>query len=179
MSRILPFFLSVSFLLAGCTAAKEVPPPSASSLVESSTSEELPAVNMVELANSLRAELEAQGLTIQEIQPYEGDLLVCAGDLPNSGHFFWYFSDTDTLAPLVFLNQDILDYEILNIGSIRILVGESNRFNGWKDFPAYYYADAAFVLDQDGRIPDSIYSSGTGNWGPITPPSKNLTLSAA
>lgn len=165
MRRFLIFALSL-LLLTGC-AAQETPavPAASSPAISAAASIDPPAVNMVELAEALRADLEAQGLTIREIQPYEGDLLVyAAGDFANSGRFFWYYADTDTLAPLYFCSRNILDYEILYTGCIRILAGEDNVFDGWKDFPAYCVSYAALPLKQSGEVDDTLYAGGTGSW---------------
>lgn len=155
MKKLLVSSLAL-LLLTGCAAQE--PPSSSSPASSAASSSSEKSVNMVELADSLRADLEAQGLVIREILPYEGDLMVYAGDSPQSGQFLWYYTKANTLAPMYYCGNNVLDYQILYTGCVRILAGEDNMFNGWKEFPVYYTAQTALVLDQEGNVNDPLYS---------------------
>ena len=150
----LAVFSLVLLLLTGCAAQE--PPADSSPATSAASSSPEKSVNMS--ADTLRSNLEAQGLNIREILPYEGDWMIYAEDSPDCGQFLWYYTKAEILAPLYVCTRNILDYEILYPGCIRILAGENNIFNGWKDFPTYYVAHTALVLDQEGNMNDPLYS---------------------
>ena len=149
----LAVFSLVLLLLTGCSAQEPLASSPAASAASSSSEK---SVNMS--ADTLRSNLEAQGLNIREILPYEGDWMIYAEDSPDCGQFLWYYTKAEILAPLYVCTRNILDYEILYPGCIRILAGENNIFNGWKDFPTYYVAHTALVLDQEGNMNNPLYS---------------------
>ena len=158
MKRTLVLLLSL-LLLAGCAPQEEPPVSSPATSAEEDVS---PTAKTLE---DFLAGLEAEGMTVRDLVPYEEDYLVVAEGSPTSGAFFWYYSKTSLAAPIYWCYNDILRYDILSSGSIRILAGENNFFNGWKDFPTYYEAQAHLDLS-GGEISDPIYAGGTAS--PLT-----------
>ena len=123
-------------------------------------------------AESLRAEYEAAGFTVREIVPYEGDFLVYYGDLPEGGLFQWVYTDTGLRAPLLFSGREVLDYEILSPGYIRVLEGGNNIYNGAaRAFPSYECAFASLPVSSEGDPFTDFHSSGNVHpetyWAPL------------
>lgn len=145
-------FLLCALLLSGCGAPKT--PPAASHAASSpAAGEEGPRAEIT--AEALRSEYEAQGLIVRQIVPYEGDFLVYAGSMAADGQFIWVYTDSGTHVPLLYSDHNVLSYDILYTGCIRVLEGEDNFHNGWKSFPAYYTAHAALAVDNEGRLTGS------------------------
>lgn len=171
MKRVLLLALVLLFL-SGCSA--ESPASSAPVSPETSPAEAAsPEAAEPITAESLRAEYEAEGFTVREIIPYEGDFLVYYGSEPYNGIFQWVYTETGLRAPLLFSGREILDYQIILPGQIRVLVGGSNVFNNAaRAFPVYEYATACLPLNRAG-IPLAQDSLGNGivrqsiYWAPL------------
>lgn len=165
MKRIL-FFVSVLLIMTGCSSVN--PPP-----VSPSDSPETIALDTESItAETLRAEYEAEGFTVREIVPYEGDFLVYYGSEPYNGIFQWVYTATGLHAPLLFSDREILDYTIISPGCVRILQGSANLYNGALSFPTYQYAATALPVWADGEIPTDLCTSGSVQqetyWAPVS-----------
>ena len=178
MKRLIPFLLTL-LLLTGCgaqtgsshAAAPKEPPTQEEPVSEKSSPEAEPAPEAI-TPESLKAEYEAEGFVVREIVPYEGDFLVYYGTEPYNGIFQWVYTDTGLRAPLLFSGREILEYEILQPGHIRVLVGGGNVFNGSaRAFPVYECAHAALPVTQEGEPFADLYSSGHTRqepyWAPL------------
>lgn len=168
MDRCLPLFLSV-LLLTGC-AARETPcvSPAASS------SAAPPVLTLApETLEAFQARLETEALSIRDIVPYGEDYLVVSEASPESTAFFWYYGKTSLAAPVCWCYRNILRYEILSCGRVRILLGENNFFNAQKDFPVYWEAEAHIGLS-GGEPSSSLYTDGTASekayYAPVSEP---------
>ena len=111
MKRTLVLLLSL-LLLAGCAPQEEPPVSSPATSAEEDVS---PTAKTLE---DFLAGLEAEGMTVRDLVPYEEDYLVVAEGSPTSGAFFWYYSKTSLAAPIYWCYNDILRYDILSSGSI-------------------------------------------------------------
>jgi len=187
MKRLLPLFLAL-LLLTGCAAPAEqqADPQGGPSAAEPQTSPDVsiepplpsqpdpqPQPDTAPITKaSLRAEYEAQGLTVREIVPYEGDFLVYCGNDPSGGIFQWVYADTGLRAPLLYCDQKVLNYEIQSIGSIRVLAGGPNLYNGSLSFPRQRYAIAQLPVSSEGTYMTDFYSSGFVSaetyWAPLS-----------
>ena len=179
MKRLIPFLLMFLLLTAcgaqsasGTPAAPTEPPPQEEQPSEKTAS--VPeAVPEAITAESLKAEYEAEGFVVREIVPYEGDYLVYCGTEPCNGSFQWIYTGTGLRAPLLFSGREILEYEILQPGHIRVLVGGGNVFNGAaRAFPVYEYATASLPLTRTGcLIEQDPFGSGSVReepyWAPL------------
>jgi len=170
MNRFIPFLLTL-LLLTGCGAQAGSATPT--DLTPHQETAAQGAVHTEPItAESLRAEYEAEGFTVREIVPYEGDFLVYYGTEPYNGIFQWVYTDTGLRAPLLFSDREILNYEIGYKGYIRVLVGGGNVFNGAaRAFPVYECAHAALPVTQEGEPFVDLYSSGHTRqepyWAPV------------
>jgi len=179
MKRLIPFLLTL-LLLTGCgaqtnsshAAAPKEPPAQEEPGSEKSAPEAEPTPEII-TPESLKAEYEAEGIIVREIIPYKGDYLVYCGTEPFNGSFQWVYTETGLRAPLLFSGWEVLDYEILQLGQIRVLVGGGNVFNGsMRAFPVYEYATACLPLTGTGRIIEQD-SFGSGRvrrepyWAPL------------
>lgn len=164
MKRIFAILL-VLFLLSGCSA-RSTPEASVPAAPATTTPEK-----EVITKESLRAEYEAQGFTVREIVPYEGDFLVYYETFPSTGIFQWVYTETGLHAPLLFSDRNILDYEILYKGAIRVLNGTNNPYNAAMSFPTYETAHTSLPVSQEGIASGDAYSSGSSQqetyWAPI------------
>ena len=154
MKRLTFFFLFL-LMLTGCTTPEE---PTPAPQPEPPAVEESKPLPLTE--ESLRAEYEAQDFVVREIVPYEGDFLVYYGNDPYGGIFQWVYGKTGLRAPLLFSGQEILDYEILQPGYIRVLTGGTNIYNGSMSFPVYQSAIAALSVSPEGEVFSDLYNSG-------------------
>lgn len=170
MKRYL-FLAFVILLLTGCSTGENnsAPPDSCEPSPAETTHQ-----NVTEpiTAESLRAEYEAEGFTIREIIPYEGDFLVYYGTEPYNGIFQWVYTDTGLHAPLLFSSREVLSYEILYPGRIRVLQGPDNMVNGAMSFPTHQYATTALPVWENGEVPTDLYASGSVEqqtyWAPVS-----------
>jgi len=142
-------------------SAEEHTPPSA-----------VPETSEVITAESLRAEYEAAGFTVRDIVPYEGDFLVYYGDLPEGGLFQWVYTDSGLRVPLLFSGREVLNYEILSPGYIRVLEGGNNIYNSVAQaFPVYECAFASLPVSSEGDPFSDFHSSGNVHpetyWAPL------------
>jgi len=124
-------------------------------------------------AESLRAEYEAEGFTVREIVPYEGDFLVYYGTEPYNGIFQWVYTETGLRAPLLYSHREVLSYEITSPGHIRVLQGPDNMYNGAMSFPTCQYATTALPVWENGKISeDLLYADGYVEqqtyWAPVS-----------
>ena len=178
MKRLIPFLLTL-LLLTGCgaqtssshAAAPKKPPAQEKSVSEESAPEAEPIPEAI-TPESLKAEYEAEGFVVREIVPYEGDFLVYYGTEPCNGFFQWVYTKTGLRAPLLFSDREILDYEIIYPGCIRVLQGNTNIYNGAMSFPTYQYATTALPVWSGGRISTDLYASGSVErqtyWAPVS-----------
>lgn len=179
MKRLLSFLLILLFL-TGCgapsgsgtpAASAEPPAQEAATEQEESTISKEPAQEII-TAESLKADYEAEGFIVREIIPYEGDFLVYYGTEPYNGIFQWVYTETGLRAPLLFSGREVLDYEILYPGHIRVLQGPDNLYNAAMSFPTYQFATTALPVWENEEIPTELYSSGSVEqqtyWAPIS-----------
>lgn len=179
MKRFCCMFLML-LLLTGCAApagptpAPQSAPPAAEEPAPPTTEpEKAEKTEQAEpiTAESLRAEYEAQGFVVREIVPYEGDFLVYCGSEPYNGSFQWVYGETGLRAPLLFSGQEILSFEILQPGYIRVLTGGTNVYNGAMSFPVYQNAMAALPVSPEGEAFSDLYNSGITQqetyWAPL------------
>ena len=189
MRRLLPLFLAL-LLLTGCAAPTEQqdapqddsPTTEPQTSPDVSTEPSLPSQSdpqpqpdtapITITAESLRTEYEAQDFTVREIVPYEGDFLVYYGNDPSGGIFQWVYTDTGLRAPLLYCDQKVLNYEIQSTGSIRVLAGGPNLYNGSLSFPRQRYAIAQLPVSSEGAYTTDFYSSGFVSeetyWAPLS-----------
>lgn len=170
-------------ILSGCAAPEEpeTTPPSTPPTAEESTPPAVegpvlppaePETAEVITAESLQAEYEAAGFTVREVVPYEGDFLVYYGDLPEGGLFQWVYTDSGLRAPLLFSGREVLNYEILSPGYIRVLEGGNNIYNSAAQaFPVYECAFASLPVSSEGDPFSDFHSSGNVHpetyWAPL------------
>ena len=190
MKRLLPLFLAL-LLLTGCAvpAEQQNAPQDGPSATEPQTNPDVSTEPSFPFhpdpqpqpdappppitAESLRAEYEAQGLTVREIISYDGDFLVYCGGSPVDGAFQWVYADTGLRAPPLYSNCEILDYEIRNTGYIQVLTGGENLHNAYRYFPTYQHATAVLPLTHNGSPLDQEYF-GNGKvqkgtyWAPLS-----------
>ena len=168
MKRFLLFTLAL-LLITGCAAGEVL----STTTPTSSERENSPPDNAeVITAETLREEYEAEGFTVREIIPYEGDFLVYYGNDPYGGIFQWVYTSTGLRAPLLFSDREILDYLIISPGCIRVLQGNANLYNGALSFPTYQYASTTLPVWSDGEIASDYYTSGSVQretyWAPVS-----------
>lgn len=178
MKRLLTLSLML-LLLTGCAAPAEpapTPQPTPPAAEEPAAEEPAPPAEPdaaeVITAESLRAEYEAAGFTVREVVPYKGDFLVYYGDLPEGGIFQWVYTDTGLRAPLLFSGREVLDYEIVSPGYIRVLEGGNNVYNSAaRAFPTYECAFASLPVSSEGDPFTDFHSSGNVHpetyWAPL------------
>ena len=154
MKRLTSFFLFL-LMLTGCASPAEPTPAPQPEPPAVGESKPLPITE-----ESLRAEYESQDFVVREIVPYEGDFLIYYGNDPYGGIFQWVYGETGLRAPLLFSGQEILDYEILQPGYIRVLTGGTNIYNGSMSFPVYQSAIAALSVSPEGEVFSDPYNSG-------------------
>ena len=179
MKRLIPFIL-IFLLLTACGARNSHPdttvpenaPTQEEPASEETTPETEPSTEAI-TPESLKTEYEAAGVIVREILPYKGDYLVYCGTEPFNGSFQWVYTETGLRAPLLFSGWEVLGYEILQPGQIRVLVGGGNVFNGsMRAFPVYEYATACLPLTQTGKVIEQD-SFGSGRvqrepyWAPV------------
>lgn len=168
MKRLLSALL-ILLLLTGCgapsgsgtpTASAEPPAQEAATEQEESTVSKEPAQEII-TAESLKADYEAEGFIVREIIPYEGDFLVYYGTEPYNGIFQWVYTETGLRAPLLFSGREVLDYEILYPGHIRVLEGGNNIYNNAAQaFPIYECAFASLPVATNGTPFTDYHASG-------------------
>ena len=178
MKRLLSSLL-ILLLLTGCGTKPVSAPPAAPAepstqegqAPENPAPETEPAPEVI-TADSLKAEYEAEGFVVREIVPYEGDFLVYYGTEPYNGMFQWVYTGIGLRAPLLFSDREILDYEIICPGHIRVLQGNTNIYNGALSFPTHQYAVTALPVWSGGQISTDLYASGSVErqtyWAPVS-----------
>lgn len=178
MKRLLTLSLML-LLLTGCAAPAEpapTPQPTPPAAEEPAAEEPAPPAEPdaaeVITAESLRAEYEAAGFIVREVVPYQGDFLVYYGDLPEGGLFQWVYTDSGLRAPLLFSGREVLNYEILSPGYIRVLEGGNNIYNSAAQaFPVYECAFASLPVSSEGDPFSDFHSSGNVHpepyWAPL------------
>lgn len=174
MKRLLSSLL-ILLLLTGCgtQSVSDTPATPAEPSTQEDPVLQEESVPEVITSESLKAEYEASGeFTVREIIPYEGDFLVYYGTEPYSGIFQWVYTETGLRAPLLYSHQEVLSYEILYPGHIRVLQGPDNMFNGAMSFPTYQFATTALPVWENGQLPTDLYISGSVEqqtyWAPIS-----------